>query len=153
MAPHGERRCARVRAEPGSVASVIWLGEARGAPAQLCVVHQGRARPAGSPGRVAAYQALSYDFVLGEVIRRVTGAPVEEVLAREVLRPWGLADTSLGVTPAGASSRCVPIHGRGLSARATAHIVNRRALRRAVIRAAGISTVSDAVRTAVDRGT
>jgi CubicO group peptidase (beta-lactamase class C family) len=100
-----------------------------------------RARPSWPAGQVPAYHAVSYGFVLGEVVRRVTGAPVEEFLATELLRPWGLSDTYLGLPP-GARSRSVPIRGCDLTHHTAAFFANRPALRQAVIPAAGISTTA-----------
>ncbi|MCG8590778.1 MAG: beta-lactamase family protein, partial [Proteobacteria bacterium] len=57
-------------------------------------------RPALSrPGRRLAYHAVTGGFVLGEVVRRVTGTPLREVLAREIRTPLGLAGLDYGVPP------------------------------------------------------
>ncbi|HEX3786259.1 MAG TPA: serine hydrolase domain-containing protein [Pseudonocardiaceae bacterium] len=100
-----------------------------------------RAHPSRPAGDVPAYHWLSYGFILGEVVRRVTGTPVEEFLRTEFLDPLGLADTSLGL-PADRWSRHVPIHGHGRAGRISQVYLNRRATRQAVIPAAGISTTA-----------
>ena len=99
-----------------------------------------RARPRYAPGQVPAYHLLSYGFLLGEVARRVGGAPVEELLRGELLDPLGLGDTHLGL-PDRLWPRRVPV--RGVSgARVSAAYLNRRATRRAVVPAAGVSATA-----------
>jgi CubicO group peptidase (beta-lactamase class C family) len=100
-----------------------------------------RARPRIAPGQAPAYHTLTYGFLLGELVRRVTDMPVDEFLAGELLAPWALHDTHLGL-PAGLLPRRIPVHGRGALARATALAVNRAALRRAVIPAGGLSSTA-----------
>lgn len=97
-----------------------------------------RARLRRPPGSAPAYQAIAYGFILGEVVRRVTGTPPEQVLRRELLDPLGLDDLHLGL-PDELWHRHVPLRGSGPGGRATQAIVNRRATRRAVIPAAGVS--------------
>jgi len=55
-----------------------------------------QARPHWAPGRVPAYHVLSYGFLLGELVQRVTGRPFREVLRAELLGPLGMRDTRLG---------------------------------------------------------
>jgi CubicO group peptidase (beta-lactamase class C family) len=100
-----------------------------------------RARPIYPAGEVAAYHAVTYGFVLGELIRRVTGRAVGEFLVAELSQPLALRDTHLGLPPA-LWRRHVPVRGRGTLERTTAYFANRPALRRAVIPAAGISTTA-----------
>jgi CubicO group peptidase (beta-lactamase class C family) len=66
---------------------------------------------------------------------------VADVLAAEFLGPLGLRDTHLGL-PGELWPRHVPIRGRGPAGRISEAFVNRRATRRAVIPAAGISTTA-----------
>ncbi len=49
-------------------------------------------RPAWTPGTRTKYQALNYSWLLGEPIRRVTGRPLREALAEELLAPLGLSE-------------------------------------------------------------
>jgi len=105
-----------------------------------------QARPAYPPGLVPAYHVLSYGFILGEVVQRVTGAPVREVLGSQLLAPLGMRNMHLGL-PADCWHRRVRVDGRGLAELATALVVNRRATRLAVIPAASVSaTASDLAR-------
>ncbi|MGI5242392.1 serine hydrolase domain-containing protein [Dactylosporangium sp. CA-139066] len=100
-----------------------------------------RARPRFPAGEGPAYQYVSYGFLLGELLRRVTGEPIRELLAAEILGPLGLRDTHLGL-PDELWPRHVPLAGRGPGPSAAAAFINRRATRRAVIPAAGVSTTA-----------
>ena len=84
---------------------------------------------------------MTWGFILGEVIRRVTGQPPASQIAAGLLRPAGLGDTYLGV-PDSAWDRCVPVAAGRLSDRAQGWIWNRRGVRQAVIPAAGVSTTA-----------
>jgi CubicO group peptidase (beta-lactamase class C family) len=57
------------------------------------------AKPAVRPGRVLAYHAISGGFILGEIVHRVTGKSVHEVLAEEFLDPLGFRWGNYGVRP------------------------------------------------------
>ena len=87
------------------------------------------------------YHMLTYGFILGELVRRVSGVRVQRFLATEVLEPLGLHDTYLGL-PDEHVRRAVPVRAIGRHARLTQYVINRRATRRAVIPAAGISTTA-----------
>ena len=100
-----------------------------------------RATPFDVPGSSPAYQFVTYGFILGEVLQRATGLALPALLSSEVLSPLGLHDTFLGL-PDDQWPRRVRVHARGPAARTVAAIVNRRATRRAVIPAAGISTTA-----------
>lgn len=99
------------------------------------------AAPSFPPGSVPAYHVISYGFILGELVQRVTGKPVRDVLRAELLEPLGLHDTYLGL-PAGQWSRHVPVSGRGAAELATQVVINRRATRQAVIPAASVSATA-----------
>jgi CubicO group peptidase (beta-lactamase class C family) len=55
------------------------------------------ARPTSRPGRQLAYHAITGGFVLGEVVRRVTGKSINRVLDEEIRRPLGLRWMRYGV--------------------------------------------------------
>jgi CubicO group peptidase (beta-lactamase class C family) len=93
------------------------------------------ARPRWPAGAVPAYQFLAYGFILGELVHRVTGRPIDRVLRTELLDPLGVRDTYLGL-PGDQWSRRVPLRGP------VGTVVNRRSTRSAVIPAAGISTTA-----------
>jgi CubicO group peptidase (beta-lactamase class C family) len=57
------------------------------------------AKPNTRPGRVLAYHAVSGGFIIGEVVRRVTGKTIRDVLADEILDPLGFRWGNFGVAP------------------------------------------------------
>lgn len=57
------------------------------------------ARPSSVAGRRLAYHALSGGFVLGEIVRRVTGRDIREVLHDELLAPLGFQGMNYGCPP------------------------------------------------------
>jgi CubicO group peptidase (beta-lactamase class C family) len=57
------------------------------------------AKPVVRPGRLTAYHAISGGFLLAEVVRRVTGKGIRELLAEDVLDPLGFRWTNFGVAP------------------------------------------------------
>ncbi len=97
-----------------------------------------RARPRYPPGSVPAYGFISYGFILGEVLQRITGTSVKAVLQQQVFGVVGMADTYLGL-PSDQLSRMVPIRAAGTVGRALTALVNRPATRQAIIPAAGYS--------------
>jgi CubicO group peptidase (beta-lactamase class C family) len=56
-----------------------------------------QAKPLVRPGSLLAYHALSGGFILGEIIHRVTGESIRELLAREILAPLRFRWTNYGV--------------------------------------------------------
>ena len=97
------------------------------------------ARPRWPPGEVPAYHLISYGFILGELIRRVTGRSIRQVLSSDLLGPLGLTDLHLGL-PDEALSRAVPVLADHPSEWINQLIFNRRTVRQAVIPAATISS-------------
>lgn len=57
------------------------------------------ALPTHPPGRFIAYHAVSGGFILGEVVRRVTGRPIEQVLRERILDPLGFEGLGYGTPP------------------------------------------------------
>ncbi len=55
------------------------------------------AAPTSRPGRQLAYHAVSGGFILGEVVRRVTGKDIRTVLDEEIRRPLGFRWMNYGV--------------------------------------------------------
>ena len=99
------------------------------------------ARPRWPAGQEVAYHPMTYGFILGEVIRRVTGQHVAGQIAADLLNPLGLRDTHLGI-PDSAWDRRMPVTARSPYDRAQAWVFNRRRVRQAVIPATGISTTA-----------
>lgn len=100
-----------------------------------------QATPRYPAGAVPAYHVISFGFILGELVQRVTGAPVREVARSELLGPLGLRDVWLGLPPEHWNRR-VRVSGRGGAELATQVMVNRRRVRQAVIPAASASATA-----------
>ena len=54
--------------------------------------------PEWEPGTAAGYHALTFGFLIGEIVRRVTGRSLGEFFAEEVAGPLG-ADFHIGLSP------------------------------------------------------
>jgi CubicO group peptidase (beta-lactamase class C family) len=54
------------------------------------------AAPSAIPAGATAYQALTYGYIIGEVIRRVSGRPLADFLATELATPLGLDGLFIG---------------------------------------------------------
>lgn len=116
--------------------------------------------PMFTPGEQPAYHPTNYGWLTGELVRRVTGDGVRDVVAERVFDPLGMDQTSIGLdedddpaevaTLAGFAEfdRCRnPDEGLGIPASDSAAQFNDPALQRAVIPAAnGISTARDMAR-------
>lgn len=57
------------------------------------------AKPMAEPGKLLAYHAVSGGFIVGELVWRVTGKSIRDVLAEEFLDPLGFRWTNYGVAP------------------------------------------------------
>ncbi|MGH3304607.1 MAG: serine hydrolase domain-containing protein, partial [Streptosporangiaceae bacterium] len=100
-----------------------------------------RTAPAYPPGDVPAYHILTFGFILGEVVQRVTGLPVGDLLRDELLYPLGLdGEVHLGPPPE-AWDRHVPVGDRGPAELVTRLVVTG-ATRQAVIPAASVSATA-----------
>lgn len=55
------------------------------------------AKPDFKPGQMLAYHAVSGGFILGEIVHRVTGKTIREVLAERLLDPLGFRWGNFGV--------------------------------------------------------
>jgi CubicO group peptidase (beta-lactamase class C family) len=99
------------------------------------------ARQAYPAGQVTAYHILSYGFILGEIVQRVTGTDVATVLRAELLDPLGLNNTFLGLPPE-LWHRSVPLDPYGVSGWIRHLLFDRRVVREAVIPAATISSTA-----------
>ncbi|HPZ48510.1 MAG TPA: serine hydrolase domain-containing protein [Propionibacteriaceae bacterium] len=92
------------------------------------------------PGRTA-YGFVSFGFILGEVVQRVTRRPLAEVMRELVLEPLGVHDTYLGL-PAEAAARAVMLQPSDLRFTVAAAFCNQPHVRSAVIPAAGVSATA-----------
>lgn len=127
----------------GAPYSTGWaVGDAlRMADWQASVSAAASARPRHPPGQRVAYELLSFGFILGELVQRVDGRPIARFIDDEFIAPLGLGDTHLGLRT-DAWDRHVPL----VAGHPIEHIrraaFNRRAVREAVIPAAGIHTTA-----------
>ncbi|MDQ2050553.1 serine hydrolase domain-containing protein [Natronolimnohabitans sp. A-GB9] len=110
------------------------------------------------PGEVPAYHALTFGWLVGELVGRVSGTPIEQAARERVFEPLGMDDTGIGLrededddvaTLVGFEpfDRCRdPGEGLGANAEVAAPF-NDEALHRAVIPASnGIGTAADMAR-------
>ncbi|MFB6212035.1 MAG: serine hydrolase domain-containing protein [Halobacteriales archaeon] len=112
------------------------------------------------PGSTAAYHALNYGWLVGELVRRVSGTPIDEYARENVFEPLGMDETSIGLGDADPETVATLVGfeefdrcrdpGIGLedsdNAEAAA-LFNQPAIQRAVIPAAtGIGTARDMAR-------
>ena len=56
-----------------------------------------RARPAFEPGTVNVYHALTFGYLVGEIVRRTAGVTIGEVVQRDIASPLGLDGCYIGV--------------------------------------------------------
>jgi len=96
------------------------------------------AKPRWQPGAFVGYETLSFGFILGEIVRRVSGKPVEDFLVSEFFVPLRLPNIRLGLTD-DVLDRAVPLVSRGTMQKSTRMTFNRDRVRQAVVPAAGIS--------------
>lgn len=138
---------------PLSTGSV--LGDALASPFwDVSVRAAARAKAKYPVGRVSAYHILSFGFILGELVRRVDGRPLQKFLRAEVFERAGLHDIHLGV-PDGLWPRGVrllaPPRGRpdspSAGERAKLEFFDRKTVRTAVIPAGTVhATARDIAR-------
>jgi CubicO group peptidase (beta-lactamase class C family) len=57
------------------------------------------AEPVWPPGARTGYHALTFGWLVGEVIRRVTGLTVNDAVQREIVEPLGLDSMFIGLAP------------------------------------------------------
>ena len=67
-----------------------------------------RAQPAFEPGTVSAYHALTFGFLVGELVRRTAGVMIGDVVQRDLAEPLGLDGAYIGL-PADEMPRIVPL--------------------------------------------
>ncbi|MEA5407008.1 serine hydrolase domain-containing protein [Haloarculaceae archaeon H-GB2-1] len=111
-----------------------------------------------TPGETAAYHALTFGFLVGELVRRCSGTPVGEYARRHVFDPLGMGRTSIGLpddVPAadvatlagfepGERCRTSAAGLEGISNDDAAALFNRESIQRAVIPAStGVGTARE----------
>ncbi len=55
-----------------------------------------RTAPIHTPGERSGYHGLTYGFLVGEILQRVTGRPFSELVQKEIVRPLGLDGMYIG---------------------------------------------------------
>ena len=93
------------------------------------------------PGGKTAYHALNFGFILGELIRRVSGMPVDEYLQKEFLLPLKMVNTSLKTTDYGINSYA-RLYSGTLDHQFVAWLFNSPNVRAAVIPAASLHSTA-----------
>lgn len=58
-----------------------------------------RAKPAYQPGTAVGYHALTFGWLVGELVRRISGRPIEEFVQAEIAGPLGLEGLFIGCPP------------------------------------------------------
>lgn len=95
------------------------------------------------PGRHIAYHPMNFGFILGEVVRRVTGQALARYLATTFLEPLGLRHTSLGL-PRRPAYPVAGLYSDDPRQRMVAALFGARIIRRAPLPAASLhSTARD----------
>jgi CubicO group peptidase (beta-lactamase class C family) len=93
------------------------------------------------PGKVAHYHSLNYGFILGEVLRRVTGKMPEVYFADKFIEPLGLKNTWMRI-PAKEISRSPRLISYNKEHDLTVKIFDLKVMRTAVIPAASIHSTA-----------
>ncbi|MFI1227520.1 MULTISPECIES: serine hydrolase domain-containing protein [unclassified Streptomyces] len=99
-------------------------------------------KPRWPGGKVAAYHFMSYGFILGELVQRVTGQSFRDFVTAEFFAPLGLNDLYLGL-PDSVWSRHVPARAAHPSEWPNQWMSNGRRYRQAVIPSAGLSGTAE----------
>ena len=58
-----------------------------------------RAKPAYEPGTAVGYHALTFGWLVGELVRRISGIPIETFVQKEIAEPLGLDGLYIGCPP------------------------------------------------------
>ncbi len=58
-----------------------------------------RAKPAYQPGTSVGYHALTFGWLVGELVRRISGVPIEKFVQKEIAEPLGLDGLYIGCPP------------------------------------------------------
>jgi len=78
----------------GSASDLDHISDSAFAVAQLCAQ-----KPQYRPGLISVYHALTFGFLVREIVQAATGRSIRDILADEVLTPLGFRWTNFGVLP------------------------------------------------------
>ncbi|MBI4789447.1 MAG: beta-lactamase family protein [Chloroflexi bacterium] len=96
-----------------------------------------------APGTAVQYHELTFGWVLGEVVRRVDGRPIEVFVRDEFFIPLKMCDSHLKITPAELPRTVELVASDGFEQGAhAAHFFNLPVLRYSVIPAGGLHTTA-----------
>jgi CubicO group peptidase (beta-lactamase class C family) len=93
------------------------------------------------PGSQSAYHLVNFGFILGEVVRRVSGLPVDVYLQRTFFDPLEMKNTWMRI-PAKALRRSPPLIAGSPDMRTTARLFNLPVIRRSLLPAAGLHSTA-----------
>jgi CubicO group peptidase (beta-lactamase class C family) len=122
---------------------------------EATVEHVEDAELSFEPGSTAAYHALTYGWLVGELVRRASGQPIDEYAREHVFEPLGMDRTTIGLGDGDPAAELVgfeefdrcraqPFGLESGSNAESAALFNREGVRRAVVPAAtGIGTARD----------
>ena len=91
------------------------------------------------PGNKTSYHAVNYGFILGEIIRRVTGKPVEQYMEDYIFQPLRMKNSWLGL-PRTESKRAAELYSISKDQNSTAVLF--RSARHAVLPAATLNSTA-----------
>lgn len=93
------------------------------------------------PGTQTAYHLVNFGFILGEVVRRVSGEPVDRYLQRHFFTPMGLKNTWMRI-PAADLRRTPRLAALSPETQEASRVFNLPIIRRALIPAAGLHSTA-----------
>ncbi len=93
------------------------------------------------PGTKTAYHMVNYGFILGEVVRRVTGKPIDLYLKETFVDPLGLQDTVMRLLPAW-QDRIAGLYSGHFQQHIPVYLFNRPRIRTALMPAATLHTTA-----------
>ena len=98
-------------------------------------------KPVFSPGTKTSYQLLNFGFILGEIVRRVTGSPIDKFLWDQFLEPLGLPLTTMRVYDF-EDEQFAPLSSGTLDHQVVAWIFNSKRIRSSLIPAASLHSTA-----------
>jgi CubicO group peptidase (beta-lactamase class C family) len=104
---------------------------------KLVTADLARTRALFPPGSQTAYHMVNFGFILGEVVRRVTGMPIDRYLRETFFEPMGLKNTWMRM-PFKEMHRSPYVFPASPTMRLTSFLFNLRTYRHALVPAAGL---------------
>ena len=104
---------------------------------RLVTRHVARSKAEFIPGAYSAYHLVNYGFILGEVVRQVSGIPIDQYLMKIFFEPMGLKHTWMRM-PLQKLLLSPKLQALDPQMRSIAELFNLPAIRKALIPAAGL---------------